>query len=60
MPVKAVNKTKDHYMNRIQGSLRRGEFDQMKALQQQMKSEIEGKMLQRRASITGKQSTSGK
>jgi len=28
-------------MSRIQGSLRRGEFDQMKALQAQMKTEIE-------------------
>ena len=55
VPVKSVTKTQDHYMNRIQGSLRRGEFDQMKALQMQMKNEIEGRMLQRRSSITGKQ-----
>jgi hypothetical protein len=55
VPVKAVRSTKDHYMNRIQGSLRRGEFDQMKALQAQMKTEIEGKIGARRASIAGRQ-----
>ena len=55
VPVKKVSKTSEHYMNRIQGSLRRGEFDQMKAPQMQMKSEIEGKMLARRNSIKGRQ-----
>lgn len=59
VPVKAVRSTKDHYMNRIQGSLRRGEFDQMKVLQAQMqlqlKTEMEGKIGARRASIVGRQ-----
>ena len=42
-----------HVMSSIQGSLRRGEFAQMKALQAQMSHELAHRMAVRRNSITG-------